>query len=483
MLHLARFTLEARTALSIGTGGSDGIYDHPIVRDANGLPIIPGTSLAGVLRHLWITEHGQTASDKLFGYQERDRGAASRLEVATCVLQDSRGRPIEGLLIGSERERLKSDALLRAALASREDPVFRDRVRLTHRGVAKHRGKFDRSVLLAGYRFSGELRLWSEHHDDPGWTGLLALLGDPRLRLGGATRAGLGAVSLKSLHTACFDLNGKPDDIARFQALPETIGDTTGLKITTLPSADSRSPIHQLRLRLKANDFWRIGQGNKAFGQYDKTPDLLPKAEPAVLWNKQGHGQIEPRLALIPASSIKGALAHRTAFHWNVLNSNFVEKMAPESMADWDASEHCEAVQELFGYAKDRETSAGRARNATGRAGRILIDDIYLPIPGQQGLGHLMHNSIDRFTGGVRNRMLFSEELLYQQSIDLIITLLPGVEGTDPNARLALARALDDLCAGRLALGAGSVKGHGTFSGQPLDEETRIWLKAQKEKR
>ena len=50
VVHIARFSLQARSALSIGTGGTDGVFDHPIVRDANGLPLIPGTSLAGVLR-------------------------------------------------------------------------------------------------------------------------------------------------------------------------------------------------------------------------------------------------------------------------------------------------------------------------------------------------------------------------------------------------------------------------------------------------
>jgi len=492
VLHLARFTLEAGSALSIGTGGSDGVYDHPIVRDANGLPMIPGTSLAGVLRHLWIQNQGETAADRLFGHQDGDRGAASRLEVATCVLQDSHGRPVEGLLLGPDRQCLENDRLLRAALATREDPAFRDRVRLTHRGVAKHNGKFDRSVLLAGYRFSGELRLWSEQSDDPDWPELLALLNDPRLRLGGATRAGLGALVLRRLQVASFDLAGSPEAIARFRSLPQSLDATTGLKAMDPPVSKSQAPIRRLRLRLEANDFWRIGQGIAPLGQYDKTPDLLPKTEPVVRWDPQGQGRIEPRLALVPASSVKGALAHRTAFHWNVLKKEFVDgedgkdgkkPKTIKEIQDWEASEHCDAVRELFGYAKDRETAAGRARNATGRAGRLLIDDLYLPLPGPQHIGHLMHNSIDRFTGGVRNRMLFSEELLYKQPIELTITLLPGVEGTAPDARRALARALDDLCSGRLALGAGTTKGHGTFSGQPLDEETRTWLQEQKENR
>ena len=86
VLHIARFTLQAETALSIGSGGADGVYDHPIVRDANDLPSIPGTSLAGVLRHLWISRTGQASADEVFGYQHRDQGAQSCIEVAACVL-------------------------------------------------------------------------------------------------------------------------------------------------------------------------------------------------------------------------------------------------------------------------------------------------------------------------------------------------------------------------------------------------------------
>lgn len=485
VLHLARFTLEAKTPLSIGTGGSDGVYDHPVVRDANGLPMIPGTSLAGVLRHLWIDLQGEDSAGELFGYQEGSRGRPSRLEVAHCAIQDSQGRPVEGLLLGQERKRLETDPLLRAAWESRADPIFRDRVRLTHRGVAKQTGKFDRGIVLAGTRFSGELRLWSDRKDDPDWSALLSLFADPRLRLGGATRAGLGALRLVDggLYTASFELNANPEDIARFRALSPRLGDLGGLQPTKPPAPPNHAPVQRLHLRLAAQDFWRIGQGSQSLRKGtgdDKTPDLLPKTEPVVRW-LAGKGSIQPRLVLIPASSLKGALAHRTAFHWHLLTGQFVDQMDLQAIQDWEASEHCEAVRALFGYAKDREDAAGRSRAHTGQVGQVLFDDLYLTPPDPEEVGWMMHNSIDRFTGGVRNRMLFCEELLYKQSFDLEISLLPRALSADPLVRRAFARALDDLCQGRLALGGGTTKGHGCFRGEPLDEDTRNWLQTQLE--
>jgi CRISPR/Cas system CSM-associated protein Csm3 (group 7 of RAMP superfamily) len=484
VLHIARFVLEARTALSIGTGGADGVYDHPIVRDANGLPMIPGTSLAGVLRHLWIMDQGgrEAAANDLFGYQRRDRGDASRLEVAACALHDSQGRPVEGLLLGKAGQALRTDTLLKSALATRDDPLFRDRVRIGHRGVTIQTGKFDRGVLIAGHRFSGELRLWSETGEDPAWQPLLALLADPRLRLGGGTRAGLGALKLVSLHTARFDLTNK-DQIAAFARLGQQLGDTKGLT-PAAPGKSAASPtgVQTLKIALDPRDFWRIGQGDQPLVRRDRVPDLLPKQEPMVTWNAAGQATIGTRYALVPGSSVKGALAHRTAFHWNALKGITVEKLIEqqglEKLTEWDKSDDCEGVRALFGYAKDRaEGSAGQGAEPTGQAGHILIDDGYVAITDTR-VQTMIHNSIDRFTGGVRNRMLFTEELIYRHPIQLVITLLPGVAGADAQARRAFAYALRDLCACHLPLGGGATKGHGAFTGKP-DQATRDWMTAQ----
>ncbi|MFB1487669.1 MULTISPECIES: RAMP superfamily CRISPR-associated protein [unclassified Thiocapsa] len=484
VIYIARFTLEARTALSIGTGGPDGIYDHPIVRDANGLPMIPGTSLAGVLRALTAAVGGDDIVNNLFGWQASVRGAPSCVEVAACALQDSAGRPIEGLLLdAADRTRLATDRLLRDALATQNDPLFRDRVRLTHRGVAAKNSKYDRGLLAAGHRFSGEIRLWSEAKDDHHWSSLLDLLAHPLLRLGGATRAGMGAMALRALHVGVFDLR-EPSNVAAYRKLGSRLHDLKGLDPYPIDALSQDDDTRILSIELTPRDFWRFGQGNQSLaGQRDKVPDLLPMVEPIITWSPSGQAQVSARLALVPGSSIKGALAHRTAFHWNALNQRYVDDLPETTIATWDKSDDCDGVREIFGYAKGKQSDSDRKPEESGQAGHLIIDDVYVDLP-EQAIQHhiqtMIHNSLDRFTGGVRNRMLFTEELVYRCPIPLRITLLPGIDTTEAKARRAFSRAVRDLCDGRLSLGAGTTKGHGSFSGV-LDDTTRGWLDAQED--
>ena len=49
--------LFTRTPLHVGAGASVGAIDQPIVRERpTGLPIIPGSSLKGVLADLWADD-------------------------------------------------------------------------------------------------------------------------------------------------------------------------------------------------------------------------------------------------------------------------------------------------------------------------------------------------------------------------------------------------------------------------------------------
>ncbi|MNT84508.1 hypothetical protein D3C72_2245260 [compost metagenome] len=77
-----------------------------------------------------------------------------------------------------------------------------------------------------------------------------------------------------------------------------------------------------------------------------------------------------------------------------------------------------------------------------------------------------MHNRIDRFTGGVIDGALFSEEVLWQTPLNLSIgTLQPQrLAQLDATTRQALQRALEDLSQGWLPLGANGSRGLGVFS-------------------
>lgn len=475
--HIARLTLETVTPLSIAEGGADGVFDVTLARDANGLPAIPGSSLAGVLRHLYWDfrqENGETAANDLFGWQEHDEGAASPLHVSWGAIQDSQGMPVEGLLIDSaDQQRLKNDPLLDYAVRLADMPLIRDRVRIGHRGAAADTGKLDRAVLPTGYRFSAELSLWSETLNDPRWIDLLALLKHPLFRLGGGVRSGLGRMRLIQAHDAKFDLR-RAEHRARFAALGRNLADLEGLgAIEASKSATPTGFVHA-EIELTPRAFWRIGQGDepRLRDPNGKPADLLPRLEARVEWQDgKPPGQPAAAALLIPGSSIKGALAHRVAFHANRLNGYWAENHA-DRLGDYDKSEHCLAVRQLFGYARDDRTRRDD-ESERGRAGRIYIDDAWASFT-ERDLKLLLHTAIDRFTGGVREHMLYSEELVWAKPVKL--NLLIDTRSLGEIERKALRLALADLCAGRLALGGGAAKGHGWFKGHVTWDDDGRWI-------
>lgn len=464
VLHLARCVLEATTPLSVSTGNPDGVFDTALVTDANDLPALPGSSLAGVLRHLWRDSYGtKSHDDTLFGYQNKARGDASRLSVSWGALLDSEGRAAEGLLQVTEPKRLEDD-LYAHARALLDEPIFRNRVRINHRGAADDRGKFDRAILPRGHRFAVELRLWTVEKDDPDWSRLLNLLAHPALRVGGATRAGLGKLRCVACHQRAFDLS-KAEDITAFRALSPALHAIDGLtQYNPVPSATG---FRTGTLKLTPRGFWRIGQRATDLRENAAKPaDLIPVTETVIERNAADEPQIVPdsERLLFPASSLKGALAHRMSFHAR----RFAGTWADEHPID---EERAAPTDALLGAIKGK---------TGGHAGALFIDDAFLPVP-KDRLKEVPHNSIDRFTGGVRNRVLYSELSIHGSDAPIEITLtldeqhVKANEADLPTLRRALKATLDDLCQGRLGLGSRTTTGNGFFTGT-LEGDLADWL-------
>ncbi len=465
-LYLARVCLESRTGLSIASGLSEGGYDVLLVRDANGLPTIPGTAIAGVLRHLYQRTFPDGETESLFGTEAKGKESLSRIHCSWGAVHDRHNLPIEGLLLGAEAEKLETDDLLR--LLAEPQPVLRDHVRINHRGTADGSGKFDRGTLPPGCRFTLELLLWSENENDPCWERVLSLFHSPLFRLGGAVRRGLGAFNVVSIHENRFNLKD-PGQFNQFTGLHRSLGSSEGLNLRSkdVPSqcltALGAVPLC-VTMTLKGADFWRFGQGVVSFSPETgrRTADQLPLGIPKITWSDDGQAHIVEHAILIPASAIKGALAHRFVFHLLRYEGRFLEEMEPPDTFD---PRSLKAVQSLFGWANDTGGDGSH-----GSAGRLLMDDLTLDLPDGAPrhcrVGRLTHNSIDRFTGGVRDGALFTEEMLFDLSLPFTLTIIDphGEPLQDPNLKRALADVLDDLATGQLSLGAGESKGHGIFT-------------------
>lgn len=379
----------------------------------------------------------------------------------------------------------------------------------------------------------------AEHDDRAALLRLLSLVRQPDFRLGGAARRGYGRIGLIAAgHLAlplsdpvairrvrerpASDLDGFAQiDIAR--DLTPSGDRATAITFMLRPVGLWRCGSTGLAMRTGQHELRDAGAIHSDRGGPDlreKDVDAASVREPWIDWSGGTGVWREPRRVPDPSgptdrraraslsvsvagSAIKGPLAHRTLFHWNRLQAGEPRMLDPASVPERDPAELRAAVariaatrlgdasggdiamrwdvrpaelEELLGSAKerdDRSAAAGRTSPA-GRAARLIVEDTTVEA-GPDDVVALDHNSLDRFTGGVRNRLLYSEEAIMGGAIEVTITVLPRLDDegrTRPTdawpepVRRAFCHALRDLCEGRLALGAKSL-GFGTALGAP----------------
>lgn len=472
--HLVRVTLGALSPLSCGSGAAGADADVLLVRDPSGLPMIPGSTLQGLLRALHPPGPNRNA---LFGREEASgNGAAARLMFSHARVHDSKdvaaGFPAD-----------LADPLL-AALAE-EVPLRRDHVKLHHRHAAAEGAKFDRAAVPAGTRFSFEVLMQGEEREKDTLFSALVHLAHPLFRVGGKSRRGYGKVGVCAICHGFFPFERAGD----FRALRERpLSDMRGLQEVTLPPA---AGVTVITLTLLPEGPWRTGGSGKAVvtsqqvagtngDRSIKRRDLAgtaPTREAAVAFGAHGRTLRQPGAEpgedyVLPGSSIAGPLRHRTVFHWNRLNRRFVDLSAPpeavETMADGIVP-----VDRLFGWSRP----VAGAANPDGRASALWFEDVRFKPAALLALDNV---AIDAFHGGARARLLFDEELVGPDQIKVRITVdrrFVADTDEDKTARKALAFAIRDLLSGRLAIGA---KSYGFMTGTLAVEgpDAAVWKAA-----
>lgn len=465
-VDLWRLVLEASFPLSIASGKAELVDDVVLALTPAGLPYIPGTALAGVLRHalqahvqdeLGVNGAKEVAND-VFGYARSDDGRASRFECTHAHIHDSRDRVVSDVLAEvSPNEPILGPLVHRL-------PTKRQRVRINAHGAAADTGHFDRTVVPAGHRFSVELRLWSVNAQaaETARSWLEGLLSSPALSVGGLTRSGLGRLKVVRGAYRRLDLRNARE-LGVFLDRPAALDQTRGLH--PWKAATAKSPWATLPLDLRAEGALRVGQGSQALSRHGreiKLADAMPYVEPRVVWAPTG--KLEDRV-VIPATAVKGAVAHRLAFHDRRHRGAWA---TPGSVRD-ALAEH---AAKPAGVAAWLGTIKGE--QGASYAGGLMFEDITLPLPSVPSpqVGHRTHNSIDRFTGGVRDGLLFTEEYLFRVALPTVLHLnLAACRRADAAAWQALHDTLEDLVRGRLAIGADSASGLGYLEGS-FSQET-----------
>ena len=220
----------------------------------------------------------------------------------------------------------------------------------------------------------------------------------------------------------------------------------------SLPSVETSLPDWTTyKLTLTPEDFTLFGTGLS-----DDDADNVSATEDVVIWENE-NGVEMPHFdgvrMLIPASSIKGAIAHRTAYHYNKLSGYFATDQTIRSKAP------NAAVKALFGFAGDNSSDSCR--------GNVIMSDLFGSAPIQKVMHHV---KIDYFTGGTINGALFQEKVAVAGgqnfTLEILINNNIAFDGDKEKVYLAFETALIDLCEGLLPLGGATNRGYGIFSGK-----------------
>jgi len=523
MRYLARFMVETNTPLSIGSGRGGLLNQRLVAKDANGLPYLPGTALAGVVRHeLEQDEALQAQIDQLFGFQNGENGLGSRITFSSGHLLDENGQTV--------LEGLQNIDFSKAYFASFKRLPERDHVCITDRGVAKKHGKFEEELVHKGTRFVFEIEMEGTSHDADLWQQILNILNSEVFRIGAGTRKGFGQLKVLECQTRQFNLEVNADLMAYLSKSSALNAPIMGWD--NFESTQTGRKWLDYTLELEASNFFLMGAG---LG--NENADMTPKKEKYFVWKPGGGVELKEHF-LLPATSFKGAIAHRVAYHYNKLKGETIEKIAAQErylsfdidaalkryqlsypieqiesskapewqllaaeieamdinqseewqtfldqLQDEDANLQLlpigasnNAIKALFGYTKAKKSRRkNNVQNETqndeehGARGKVIFSDFYLN-PEKIRTKTLNHVALDRFTGGARDGALFTEEVSAFSDKIVLEMWVEEDAFVETEIKSAFEKTIEELCTGQLQLGGSTNKGHGVFTGSRRSE-------------
>ncbi len=446
---LSRIVIEAKSPLQIGSGNKSIKTDALLNRDVNGYPFIPGTTIAGLLRHAM----NKDKADKLMGFQTSQIGEGSLLIVSEAKMLGVDGTVMDGIVNSQDEVTLEMKQL----------PI-RQHAKIDHKGVTEKAGKFDEEVILVGTRFCFELEMLSETGDDTEFKGIIDSINTDTFRIGGGSRNGYGAIEVCECKYRKIDLQ---KDMQEYLSKSSSLTDEwSGYNETYNPIKNEDDNYVKYELKLQPEDFVLFGSGLGS-----DQADMTYVRERIIKWKNNKPNIIEQKkVLLVPASSVKGALSHRTAYHYNKLEGSCFGKISNEDIGNHVGTNN-KAVKNLFG-SEGCKDEKGKTKDK--KRGNVIISDFMkeTAIPKPKILNHV---AIDRFTGGAIDGALFSEETLYTKNEELDMIILVSKNAfIEKNIQFAIENALLDICNGLLPLGGGVNRGNGCFCGKLLKNGEEI---------
>ncbi|MBX0331376.1 hypothetical protein K2Z83_27370 [Oscillochloris sp. ZM17-4] len=400
----------------LGSGEPADVVDMTLLRDARaGVPLLPGTSLAGALRGELLSRLGG------------DRTIEQLAHGITALLGGMKG----------DDDGAQSPLIIEDAYAARTSAEVRDGVKIDPgRRTAHDAAKYDIELLPAGTRFPLRFELLLDANADTTRTRMsllaraLAGLEEGAIRIGARRSRGYGTCRVAQWQVRTYDLRQRAgllawlaEGLGGYDLPAEAVVAGTAAQVLGV-APDATDKRHRFRLTLDcAIDGALLVRSDAMLTSSGAQPDFV-------------HLRDMAGKPLLPGTSLAGALRARAL--------RIVDACRPGQAQ--------QVVDDLFG----RDLHIARAAPTMSRlqVREALIDGGTTVVQSRV--------SIDRFTGGALDTALFSEAPQFGGGLRLEIELIKP-EGYEIGLLLLL---LKDLWTGDLALGGEASVGRGRLSGK-----------------
>jgi CRISPR/Cas system CSM-associated protein Csm3 (group 7 of RAMP superfamily) len=405
-------TLTLQSPLLIGAGkmadqGHD--VDTYVLRGQGDKPLIPGTSLAGVLRS-YVMGINPSVGKNLFGYIEDKHEGEKQAECQSAIVID--------------------DILLEDAAIVHRDGVGIDSY--THTAIKGKKYDYEAVERGAHGQFEAVITLRGVHQEQMDEIqkqikNLVVHL-QKGFMVGALTTKGFGHVQVTDATAEFYDFTNKEDVEAW---LKNTVASTIW---------QGEEGVHELH---NAQTFYVDAdfalRSSLIIRDYDTDEAIGENKISAV--QKMSNDEY-----VIPGTSLKGVLRHQAERIFQLTGKSEVNQMK---------------LKELMGYADDKKDEEGKQHK---QKSNFYVDEVYM----KKGIieKEQSRNRIDRFTGGTIESALFTTKPIWQEERNepTVHIHYEIHKCEDWQAGLALF-LLRDLWKGDVAVGGEKAIGRGTLQG------------------
>ena len=384
--------------------GQDENSDTDLLRDWEGKPFIPGTSLAGAARdYLEKNIADQKLIETIFGRKPKENEDSTQSLIYFYDAELIGDRPKIQIRDGLEIDNLTK--------------------------TAKERTKYDYEVLERGNKFSFRIEMalrkdkYSPSQIEEVLYLLLTALKEGKIKIGAKTRRGFGKVKLSDLQLLTLDIN-KSEERKRWIDFDWNFKGNPKLEDLNHNLLEKKElPITSIKVRFSL-------PYSLIIKHYSSDPEI----EDMVHLYSAGN-------PVIPGTSWTGALRHA------------IENIAREINKQQKIEN---LIKELFGEVKKE--------NGEKKASRIYIEE---SIVENVRLASYTRNKVDRFTGGVVESALFDEAPIFNQGEARAELNIQIESATDEEIGLVLL-GIRELWYGLQSVGGDANIGRGILKGEQL---------------